>query len=110
MKVMSIASTINTGKLRTTNTVKWNLISNLLNDFHSNSNEEQSASETEDVDMDGNEQDEEDSSDQNMTKDVFTPENNAILEITSSARVDESISPCGIARAPAVRLSHFQFQ
>jgi len=27
-----------------------------------------------------------------MTKDVFTPENNAILEITSSARVDESIS------------------
>ena len=42
--------------------------------------------------MDDSEQDEEDSSDRNMTKDVFTPENNAILEITSSARVDESIS------------------
>jgi len=44
------------------------------------------------VDMDDSEHDEEDNSDRNMTKDVFTPENNAILEITSSARVDESIS------------------
>ena len=34
-----------TGKLRATSTAKWNLISNLLDDFHLNSNEEQSPSE-----------------------------------------------------------------
>ena len=42
--------------------------------------------------MDDSEQDEEDSSDRNIPKDVFTPENNAILEVRSPARVDESIS------------------
>jgi len=77
-------------KLRATNTAKWNLISNLLDDFHFNSNEERSVSGTEDVDMDDREQDEQYSSDRNITKDVFTAENNAILEITSPARVDES--------------------
>jgi len=61
-------------KLRATSTAKWYLISKLLDDFHFNSNEEQSPSETEDVDMDDSEQDEEDSSDRNMTKDLFTPE------------------------------------
>jgi len=81
-----------TRKLRATNTAKWKLISNLLDDFHFNSNEEQSVSEAEDVDMDDSEQDEKDSSDRNITKDVFTPEDDAILEITSPARVDESIS------------------
>jgi len=52
-----------TGKQLATSTAKWNLISNLLDDFHFNTNEEQSPSETEDVDMDDSEQDKEDSSD-----------------------------------------------
>ena len=91
-----------TVKLRATNTAKWNLISNLLDDFHFNSNEERSVSGTEDVDMDDREQDEQYSSDRNITKDVFTAENNAILEITSPARVDES-SICLLYTSPSPR-------